>query len=292
MSLFKIATLIIALTFFSSHLFAQRKSKQERADNNIPYISNVFPVAQAIDSLTIHEFLEKTAIHKVTPKYDTFHDFVLVANNHPFFPLDNSALQDLAREMVNRNPEFCYYIVFKNGKELLEILKILTKVNGYIRNLALVGHSGYEGYFAEEGAGFHRTSYKMMKGGKVIPLSENAATVSDLDLALQEGSIKFDPSGTIVLAGCNTAHGTDNFAFEFAKTVKLPVIGSDHKIDLFNVQNKGEELIGKDGTFFVYLPVNSKILKFDFGTPVIQINSAINKVRQLKEEMIKKESSK
>lgn len=197
---------------------------------------------------------------------------VLVGKDHPYYPKDNVTLRHLADSLNTKCSYVDTVLSYSTGKEVLAILQRITNEYGSIGNLVFYGHSGYEGFFVRQNAGFHRDAYYLSQKSKNVFLSKDAALLSDLKRLVEAKKIIFDPKSIVVLAGCNTAYGEDNMAVEFADMLNIPVAGSNQKVDLYNVQDRGEEMRGIESkSFFIYFPLETEIVKYDLKAPTIRI---------------------
>lgn len=214
---------------------------------------------------------------------------VMAAIHHPYYPLDDKMIPKIADSLITKSPYLNASTTFSNGKELIEKLSTITAKQGKIGYLVVMGHSGTQGYFAEENAGFYKDSYKVIHhSGKITPLSSKAANVSDLEKAIIEKHIVFSDTSIIVLAGCNTAFEDDNIAYDLMIASNTPVIGAAQKVDLYNGMNLGEEMLGvEDKTFYAYIPTPDSIIKYDLCHSTITISEAIRIVKE-KVKLLKK----
>lgn len=208
-------------------------------------------------------------------------NLLLVPIHHPYYPMDDKMLPRLGQMVVSKSTFHLNLQVFANGKELLAILKKATLQYGKIGHLILMGHSGYEGYFAEEGAGFYRDGYiPKTENGMGYRLRPKAATVSELALAIRQKEIVFSDSSVIVLAGCNTALGENNIAIDLMAVTEIPVIGAAQKIDLYDGVLVGTDMLGTENkTFYAYLPDGSSIIKYNLNHAAISIQKALQIVQ-------------
>lgn len=209
-------------------------------------------------------------------------NIVLVGIKHPYYPKDDKTMPQLA-DSLNRK---CAYVdvvyPFSSGTEVLSVLQSITRQYGKVGNVVMYGHSGYEGYFVRQNMGFHRDQYYYSQKRKGTPLSRGGALVATLRELVQKRQIVFDSNAVMVLAGCNTAYGEENIALDLADALNIPVAGSNQKVDLYNVGNKGEEMRGTEAkTFFIYFPLEAEIVKYDLQTPTIDI-SRIFRIAQAK----------
>jgi hypothetical protein len=212
---------------------------------------------------------------------DSIANIILVGINHPAHPSDNIILPRIGDSLCRKSPYFNKVYTFKNGREFIEILKTVTKKYGKIGNLAILGHSGYQGYFVEASAGFHRNEYTILQQGRVMPFSPKVSKIKELGQLIEAKEINFSLSSVIVLVGCNTAYGEDNIAFDLADITNLPVIGSNQKVDLYNVRNQGEEMKGiEEGTFYSYIPDGQEMIKYDLCRKNITVTKSIEIVKE------------
>jgi hypothetical protein len=221
------------------------------------------------------------AMRKMIEEDTTAANIILVGIGHPFHTHDDITLPRIADSLKNKSPYFSKVYTFRNGNEFLEVLKKVTKQYGKIGNLSVMGHSGYQGYFVEANSGFHRDEYQVLQQGTVIPFTKNVSKMSLFRKALKEKEIIFSAASMIVLIGCNTAYGEDNIAFDLSDATNLPVIGSNQKIDLYNVKNQGEEMKGlEDRTFYAYIPDGQEMIRYDLCRKSITVSTAIEVVRE------------
>lgn len=211
---------------------------------------------------------------------------VLVGIEHPFHVKDNITLPRLADSLNLKSNYVDTVSRFSTGMEMLKCLKTITDRYGAVGNVVFYGHSGYEGYFVKQNAGFHRDRYYYSQKAKNLQMSKNAAFVSDLKKMVDAREVIFHPRSVMVLAGCNTAYGEENIALDLADALNIPVAGSNQKVDLYNVKSKGEDLKGTQSkTFFVYIPLNKEIIKYDLERPYATVTEIITitnyKVQQL-----------
>jgi hypothetical protein len=210
-------------------------------------------------------------------------DIVLVGINHPLHPMDNITFPRIADSLCNKSAYFDKAYSFRNGAELLNILKTLTSLHHKIGNLAILGHSGYQGYFVEDNSGFYTDNYTTSYSGQKIKFTNCSARVKDLKQAIEKKEIVFSEYAVIVLIGCNTAYGDNNLAADLAALTHLTVIGSGQKVDLYNVSNMGEEMKGLEReTFYAYVYKDQKTVKYNFDLESINISRAIEIVNSKK----------
>lgn len=200
------------------------------------------------------------------PALSVSNNIVFVGKGHPHNPLDDVLLPRIADSLIKKSSYFKTVRVFSSGEELISCLKTLTKIHGTVGNVAIMGHSGYQGFFVKRESGFYRTPYKTEKYKPEIPLTPDAASIQDLQKAIQKRQIRFSNTSFILLLGCNTAFGPNNIAKDLATVTRIPVIGSAQKLDLYNVSSKGEDLSGEDtGSFVIYYPSNGSVAQKELG---------------------------
>ena len=191
---------------------------------------------------------------------------ILVGKNHPYNPIDDIILPHIADSIIKKTAYFSQKQQFSTGKNFINKLVQITKKHGSIGNLAIMGHSGYHGFFVKGESGFYRNEYPKEKSKPEVLITAEAALISDLQKAISQKQIIFSKTSFILLLGCNTAYGNKNIAFDLATVTQIPVIGSAQKLDLYNVKNRGEDLLGEDnGSFIVYYPKNGLIEKRELG---------------------------
>ncbi|HEY8401926.1 MAG TPA: hypothetical protein VIK89_11725 [Cytophagaceae bacterium] len=211
-----------------------------------------------------------------------YSDLILVGIHHPIYTEDTEALIALGNMLYTKSPYFSDVCIFSTGKELLNVLKEEKRQGCVIRHLLIMGHSGFQGYFVKELAGFYRDGYEVIDEGRLYLPNEDAAFIEDLKCALENGDIEFSKDAIVVLSGCNTAHGKENIANDMAKILKVPVIGANQKVDLFNVDDPGEDMKGLESrSFYAYLPMkDGSIELYNFGVEVLKVSEAIRIVRE------------
>jgi len=209
-----------------------------------------------------------------------FADLVLVGSKHPYFPQDDITLPRIADSLIKKSSYLRTVDTFSSGDEFLKRLVEATARYGKIRHLVVMGHSGFQGYFVKGSSGFHRNEYVITINGKRYPFLNGAANVNDLMVLVESRKIVFDASAIIILAGCNTAYGEENIAFDLADKLNIPVVGSNQKVDLYNVGNIGEDMKGLEKrTFIAYLPDGPDMIRYDLSSDYISISRIIEIVK-------------
>lgn len=202
-------------------------------------------------------------------------NIILVGTYHPYQEKDTKILPNIADSLASKSDFLDSVYLFSTGKEFLKILKTVSEKNK-IGNLAIMGHSGYQGFFVKKEAGFYRNDYPMEKIDPKIKVSENAAFISDLICLIKNKEIRFSKKSIIILLGCNTAYRDKNIAKDLAIASNKTVIGSSQKMDLYNVKNRGQDVLGEGiGSFVIYYFKNKKLETFTIDTKSITVNELI-----------------
>ena len=104
------------------------------------------------------------------------------------------------------------------GKEILYHLSQETKNHGPISFFAYFGHSGSNGLFMSNNAGFYTGSRE--KSSSAHP--NMYSNVSELSYLIKKGDIKFTPNACIFLASCNTGSDSDYMGNNDGKSATKP----------------------------------------------------------------------
>ena len=128
------------------------------------------------------------------------------------------------------------YQVFEvaNGKQILEKLEAVTGESGMVNNVVFIGHSGADGLYLDNDAGFYTEDRGVNIDGKV--LTPNASNVVELADKVSDGSIKFNISSKIAFLGCNAANGGNEalpIAESISKRLGLSSIGANDFVDVY-----------------------------------------------------------
>jgi hypothetical protein len=148
-----------------------------------------------------------------------------------------------------------------SGKELLYHLKETTRIHGSISVFAYFGHSGSNGLYMTNDAGFYT--------GISTKTSEEHpnfySNVAELSYLMKKGEIKFAENACIILASCNTAsiadytaHNTDSdiqaddlFAGSLVLETGVTVIASTGLVSMVD-EKKADGRLKSSGEFFKF----------------------------------------
>ncbi len=203
---------------------------------------------------------------------------VFYGMEHPFFLQDDVAMKTFGYNLSHLSANFHIAFPFNTGQNLANTLTLLTELGYTIGNVCIAGHSGYYGYFVQEGAGFYVNHYNYRKKGRSMPFNEGVLLMKDLAQLINEGDIRLASNSLWVLAGCNTSSRNPSFANELVRISGRATISANQKVDLFNVPKIGLYLRGTEGGTFLVHQWNAqtqKVEKLDLETESIQIDEAI-----------------
>jgi len=251
--IFKLITVLICLAACSCRVgmgvdYLESFNTQPYSSTNPLTLSP--PRADAVKTVSIDEnWLDSTYLN-----------VIMVARGHPHFPQDDIIFPNLANLLIKSSPYFNVFLSFSSGKEFVDQLKSLNEAGYAIGHLAIMGHSGTGGFFAKDRAGLYSSNYQYIKFGRPIALSIDASRLSDLQSAISSGEIVFRSGFFNILIGCNTTHGPGSFGYELAQISERPTIGTNQKVDLYHVENPGEDLKGMErGDFILYYSREDKV---------------------------------